>query len=827
LKPRSSPLAVSLCAWGAQARAGTPPVCAAALYNMQWSSCCSARQTRTRVPPSPEALIAAAMRPWCGNFTEQDLSYEQLCALQRKDAAEAARNLGLTPNEALWSCPLNRRNASSMDSRSGEQQRLGSHEPLEESGSDDDAACQEWLAGQSLEQVPPRSCLLCGVLLLRVGGQPAGITANGELQEMMLLPCKHSSLCEPCCERATSDAGTQKPSCPLCGTQVESVAPAVNAVDLASRPAENLDAATAVQVLRIAPRELWADQSLKAARSETPASTAVPSDHAAATEGPMHQGETSTLTFKDILGDELQITGVHLGDTISSVKDKIEGQTGMEPDEQLLVLGEPPDQVTLETATLAHHGVDSCSKLWLLAQNPAAAVARRAQRAIELGVAPEPVQQRLIPIDQAPLLSVVADEVAHGAESEVDHALLGDEIIEYAPLLEKILSTKADGSWRDAKGRALRAFLGAPLVDRTGTIDFGLRLKSLYPIPARDPTFSTSFSEIMLQRAAQIMRDHTGQVDVLWSGGIDTTAAVAAFLQIPGAKDRIRIRYCARSVPEYPLFFAEHISNFQHVLIEGHVRDAFDGVRPVVTGDPADMLLGTFLMADAFKSHWLWTGDGRRIRNPLFMGLSKPWQSIIPEMLAQRGLLLNRSDDNSSPAVVAAAKAEWVEFLSQHAAQSPIPIVSTFDWFWWITYSCKYQHDLIRICYNRKPGENLAAIHQSAVNFFEAEAFHQWSLSDAGHAAKMPDKRVWSSYKLPLKKFILDFNGDREYYASKTKVRTCVCASSPRPPGLPRFSCYSYVNVACNRGECGISIPRISLERTVRRARYSSRRALM
>ena len=47
---------------------------------------------------------------------------------------------------------------------------------------------------------------------------------------------------------------------------------------------------------------------------------------------------------------------------------------------------------------------------------------------------------------------------------------------------------------------------------------------------------------------------------------------------------------------EYPSFFDKYISSLSHKLIEGHVRDAFDGSTPVVTGDPADMLLGTFLM---------------------------------------------------------------------------------------------------------------------------------------------------------------------------------------------------------------------------------------
>jgi hypothetical protein len=97
------------------------------------------------------------------------------------------------------------------------------------------------------------------------------------------------------------------------------------------------------------------------------------------------------------------------------------------------------------------------------------------------------------------------------------------------------------------------------------------------------------------------------ELHVLWSGGIDTTAAVAAFLRVTeesrGERQRLIIRYCPRSVGEYPAFWEEVIrTSFpRHEVIMGHVRDVFDGTRLVVTGDPNDMLWGTFVMANAFK----------------------------------------------------------------------------------------------------------------------------------------------------------------------------------------------------------------------------------
>ena len=844
------PVDLESSSWSARAGEGTLMHAATAGKQLETLSLLTARGADLE-PHSASLLKLAGGQAELTKFIE-DKVYEQACARQRNEAADAARAMGLTPNDELWTCPLNRRDPASMDARSAAQRDDRDIVVPEEAY---DNTCQQWLStggassGEAIEppppppavwefeeqrtgiktgktetvtragkkgkgkkqvtrtldrsknkgkpnvkgtadkwiafenpelvfkleqnyltktpfqhtvpagqpkkyawsstdvrgacgtqtelreenwtrrirrveqpqtKFPPRSCLRCGVAL----GGPGAAGAT----EVMLLPCNHSSLCETCGQQFSAAASAATPSnpkpCPLCGT------PAEGLVRDVSHDGQ-LDAAMAVQVLKIVPQELWANaatlltlstseaakqvmlpgkagfqaRSMNAARSALQSSTAVSTNKAVGGSAPEPEPEAlMPLTFSDITGNEIHITAGQ-NDTIAYVKKKVEDQTGMEPDEQLLLLGDPPAQTILEveSQTLAECGISSGSKLMIQAQDPAQAAARRAQREasgvsgasdteskvgsfLSLGGATtEPT------FNQSTLLRVVAEEVARGAEKRVDDASLGDSLVEYAPLLVFMLGG-SDGHWRDDKGFALCRFLGAPLVDRTETIDFKLKVKSLYPIPQRDPSFNMTLSQVMMQRAEQIMRDHTGEIDVLWSGGIDTTAAVVALLQVPGAKERIRIRYCERSVTEYPRFFREHISTMRHELIKGHVRDAFDGVRPVVTGDPADMLLGTFVMAGAFKKHWLRTPDGRRIRNPLFMGLDKPWEEVIPEMLHRRGLLLNRGEEEGTSElrkkaagdVVAEAKKEWIEFLRAHAAKAPIPIVTTFDWMWWM-----------------------------------------------------------------------------------------------------------------------------------------------
>jgi hypothetical protein len=76
-----------------------------------------------------------------------------------------------------------------------------------------------------------------------------------------------------------------------------------------------------------------------------------------------------------------------------------------------------------------------------------------------------------------------------------------------------------------------------------------------------------------------------------------------------------------------------------------------------------------------------------------------------------------------------------------------------FDWWWWITYSCKYNHAVHRIFYNRRNAS--LTLRNRVFNFYDSPDFHQYSF--AAHEEKMMDLRVWASNKHTLKEFILDY----------------------------------------------------------------------
>ena len=232
-------------------------------------------------------------------------------------------------------------------------------------------------------------------------------------------------------------------------------------------------------------------------------------------------------------------------------------------------------------------------------------------------------------------LDLMMEEEALNDDSEtIFSGNLGTQLISYNPsTLPRILEVFSGDFNRDFM-LAFGLVMGAPLIDRTGTLNVDkydlspdgstlfehkLKIKNLYPVPpievkhgigeeeekksknlkSKENDYDeeqkhhhacSKLSEILLARASEILKiakNESKEIKILWSGGIDTTAMVTAFDVVIGNKTSIReyprsnikICYCESSKSEYPEFFDKTIGKFKTFQIPHHGSQSFTSLK--------------------------------------------------------------------------------------------------------------------------------------------------------------------------------------------------------------------------------------------------------
>ena len=189
---------------------------------------------------------------------------------------------------------------------------------------------------------------------------------------------------------------------------------------------------------------------------------------------------------------------------------------------------------------------------------------------------------------------------------------LGSGLVCYNPASLPGLLAISAGDFNQDFLLGLGLVMGAPLVDRTGTLSVAahrvthladgskaeaalvqeqLRITNLYPVPPRDATHfrgqekthaaaCSALADLLEERAKIILemaKNEKKELKVLWLGGIDTSAMVAAFDNLvtadPSSRSMIKICYCESSRAEYGGFFRQIVSKFRSQQIPRHVRD--------------------------------------------------------------------------------------------------------------------------------------------------------------------------------------------------------------------------------------------------------------
>lgn len=250
------------------------------------------------------------------------------------------------------------------------------------------------------------------------------------------------------------------------------------------------------------------------------------------------------------------------------------------------------------------------------------------------------------------------------------------------------------------------------------------------PRPWATPTTRLTLRQAMAKRVEQITAD-SNKINLMWSGGIDSTAMVSAFLQNCNNLSQLRILYSPWSTYEHLEYFEllKTFPNLELVDISGdrYLAWDFDGVT--VTGDGGDELMASL--------------DQSFIETHGWDILHAPWQDFFYKTYP---------DDN------------FIEFCNSHFLQAGRDITTVLEARWWFYTSCK-SRSILNTKYTLLFDRDKFDIN-SLLGFYDSNEFESyifWNIEECISSTE------YASWKQVLKDYSLEFDGLANWAVNKTK----------------------------------------------------------
>jgi hypothetical protein len=269
------------------------------------------------------------------------------------------------------------------------------------------------------------------------------------------------------------------------------------------------------------------------------------------------------------------------------------------------------------------------------------------------------------------------------------------------------------------------------LVDRTNFAKTPLRFD--IPRPWKVPQESYTLEQALHLRVEKLINSGH-MINLYWSGGIDSTTMITAFLKHAPARNQLRIFYSPFSTYEHPqyLTFLKKFNDLELIDLSGmtYINSKFDGL--FLTGDGGDEF-----MASVDESFF--DSNGRQL-------LDLPWQDLFYKLFP---------DD------------QFIEFCKNYFSQAGRPMTTVLEARWFFYAMCKSRYQLMR----KLP---LFAHHHDFVpaqllGFFDCEEFEKYIYWNLDHIIPGPSYQDW---KLTLKQYCVNFDQCRDWFQNKKKVNS-------------------------------------------------------
>lgn len=269
-------------------------------------------------------------------------------------------------------------------------------------------------------------------------------------------------------------------------------------------------------------------------------------------------------------------------------------------------------------------------------------------------------------------------------------------------------------------------------VSRLSYVPDLIPMKSVCPMPQLPSAFNKSFEDVALERAVQIWNNHSKNesINVLWSGGIDSTVALIALLRTCPSGCNIHLYCNLNSIAENTLLY-QKLVGLKNVVLKNSSIIPTDQSINFVTGELGDQIFGSDYL---YRISYLYG----------FESIFLPYEQIVPKLFVDKcGEIYGQTlFDRYKPIV----------------NESPFKINTAFDFIWWWNFSQKWQYVKFR-------KESLLHEAHRAIHFFESNDFQLWSIFK--HDSKIT-KSV-DTYKIPGKDFIFQYDKNVVYHKNKKK----------------------------------------------------------
>jgi hypothetical protein len=268
-------------------------------------------------------------------------------------------------------------------------------------------------------------------------------------------------------------------------------------------------------------------------------------------------------------------------------------------------------------------------------------------------------------------------------------------------------------------------------VDRTGFVTHPWKQKITRPwqIPKHNWTLDQAIAERVSN--LELFGQH---INVFWSGGIDSTAALTGFLKHLKNRSQLRILYTPWSTYEHPdyLKFLDQYPEVEKIDVSGEVYlyQQLDGI--FITGDSGDE-------SHASLDHSFFNKYG-------YNTLLRPWKDFF-------------SERNGSE--------QLINFCQEHFLQSGYPIETVLEARWWFYNTCKLTsilHSTLArfFSYNSFDPKRLLGFYDCT----EYENYIYWNINDCIIGTE------YYNWKQNLKNYCCNFDGFIDWRDNKSKYNS-------------------------------------------------------